>query len=96
MTMGMQQAHFPQTKCVITGIEFINNGRTSAFPTRLHIGFAVTRWRWLKEGPTYVKVGGRVLYRLEDIENFEKQCIHRMRSNETADGSRRSTGFSRP
>jgi len=29
------------------------------------------RWRWLKQGPRYLKIGGRVLYRLEDIENFE-------------------------
>jgi len=29
------------------------------------------RWRWLKQGPDYVKVGGRVLYRLDDVESFE-------------------------
>jgi hypothetical protein len=33
------------------------------------------RWRWLGEGPEYVKVGGRILYRLEDIESFERQRI---------------------
>jgi Helix-turn-helix domain len=33
------------------------------------------RWRWLQEGPKYVKVGGRILYRLEDIEAFEKKCL---------------------
>lgn len=33
------------------------------------------RWRWLEEGPRYVKVGGRVLYRLEDIEAFEEQSM---------------------
>jgi hypothetical protein len=33
------------------------------------------RWRWLQEGPKYVKVGGRVLYRLADIEAFEEQCM---------------------
>jgi hypothetical protein len=33
------------------------------------------RWRWLQEGPKYVKVGGRVLYRLGDIEAFEEQCM---------------------
>ena len=33
------------------------------------------RWRWLQEGPKYVKVGGRILYRLEDIEAFEKACV---------------------
>jgi hypothetical protein len=26
------------------------------------------RWRWLKAGPPYLKIGGRVVYRLEDVE----------------------------
>jgi hypothetical protein len=29
------------------------------------------RWRWLKLGPAYVKVGGRVVYRLEDVLAYE-------------------------
>ena len=29
------------------------------------------RWRWIGEGPQFVKIGGRVVYRLEDIEAFE-------------------------
>ena len=29
------------------------------------------RWRWLKQGPRYIKLGGHVAYRLEDIEAFE-------------------------
>lgn len=29
------------------------------------------RWRWSGEGPAFLKMGGRVLYRLEDIEAFE-------------------------
>ena len=29
------------------------------------------RWRWLREGPAYLKVGGRVIYRMDDIEAFE-------------------------
>jgi hypothetical protein len=28
-------------------------------------------WRWFGKGPAFVKVGGRVLYRLEDITTFE-------------------------
>ena len=31
------------------------------------------RWRWLKQGPAYIKVGGHVLYRLEDIEAYEAE-----------------------
>ncbi len=29
------------------------------------------RWRWRQQGPKYLKLGGRVAYRLEDIEAFE-------------------------
>lgn len=29
------------------------------------------RWRWSGEGPRFIKIGGRVVYRLEDIEEFE-------------------------
>lgn len=29
------------------------------------------RWRWLGQGPRYLKIGGRVVYRLEDVEAFE-------------------------
>ena len=28
-------------------------------------------WRWRKKGPRYLKIGGRVMYRLEDIEAYE-------------------------
>lgn len=31
------------------------------------------RWRWLKQGPRYLKIGGRVVYRLEDIEAYEAE-----------------------
>ncbi len=29
------------------------------------------RWRWPGEGPRYIKIGGQVVYRLEDLEEFE-------------------------
>ena len=29
------------------------------------------RWRWLGQGPIFLKLGGRVVYRLEDIECYE-------------------------
>lgn len=29
------------------------------------------RWRWLQEGPQFLKIGGRVVYRLEDVEAYE-------------------------
>lgn len=29
------------------------------------------RWRWLGTGPRYHKIGGRVIYKRDDIEAFE-------------------------
>ncbi len=34
------------------------------------------RWRWLNQGPRYLKIGGRVVYRLEDVEAFENEVAH--------------------
>jgi hypothetical protein len=31
------------------------------------------RWRWLGQGPRYLKIGGRVAYRLEDVEAYEAE-----------------------
>ena len=31
------------------------------------------RWRWIGQGPRYIKIGGRVVYRIEEIEAFELQ-----------------------
>ena len=30
------------------------------------------RWRWQGNGPRYLKIGGRVIYRIEDVEAFEQ------------------------
>ena len=29
------------------------------------------QWRWLGKGPKFLKIGARVLYRDEDIEDYE-------------------------
>jgi hypothetical protein len=29
------------------------------------------RWRWLGEGPAYLKLGRVIAYRLDDVETFE-------------------------
>lgn len=35
----------------------------------------LSQWRWNGRGPLYLKIGRRVLYRLEDIQSFEeKKC----------------------
>ena len=37
------------------------------------------RWRYAGEGPAFLKLGGRVLYRLSDIEVFEQSQLRRAR-----------------
>jgi len=32
-------------------------------------------WRWSGKGPKYLKLGGRVMYRIKDIEEFEEQQV---------------------
>jgi hypothetical protein len=34
------------------------------------------QWRWQGRGPRYLKIGGRVVYRLFDIEAFESARVH--------------------
>ena len=34
------------------------------------------RWRWLGQGPQFLKIGGRVVYRLTDIEAYETVHLH--------------------
>ena len=41
------------------------------------------RWRWIGDGPRYLKIGGRVVYRLEDIEAYEAGQL-RLAEPETA------------
>ncbi len=33
------------------------------------------RWRWTGDGPRYIKLGGRVVYRLEDVEQYEAEQL---------------------
>lgn len=33
----------------------------------------LSQWRWNGRGPQYLKIGRRVLYRLEDVLCFEEQ-----------------------
>lgn len=35
------------------------------------------KWRTNGYGPIYIKVGGRVLYRPEDVRAFERQTMYR-------------------
>jgi hypothetical protein len=44
------------------------------------------RWRWLRQGPNYLKVGGRVVYRLDDIEEFERRHVYAASANGSEGG----------
>ena len=34
------------------------------------------QWRWQGKGPKFLKIGGKVVYRLQDIEAFEAENLH--------------------
>lgn len=36
----------------------------------------VERYRSDGVGPVYLKIGGKVMYRLEDIEAYEHECLY--------------------
>lgn len=49
-----------------------------ALASRWHIQTATLQsWRWRGKGPHYVKIGGRILYRLVDVEHFENSRLRR-------------------
>ena len=31
------------------------------------------RWRWKKTGPNYIKLGGKIVYELTDVEIYERR-----------------------
>ncbi|PVE25801.1 DNA-binding protein [Microvirga sp. KLBC 81] len=41
------------------------------------------RWRWTGEGPRFLKVGKRVVYRLDDIETFEAERMQASTASRT-------------
>lgn len=34
------------------------------------------RWRWQGQGPKFLKIGGMVRYRMEDIEGYEASNLY--------------------
>jgi hypothetical protein len=46
------------------------------------------RWRWVSQGPPFLKIGGRVLYRLEDVEAFEVEQVRQRTPRARRSGSR--------
>ncbi len=45
------------------------------------------RWRSEGIGPRFMKIQGRVLYRLQDIEAYEEQCLRESTSVPVQKGS---------
>ena len=46
--------------------------RPEDLSARWHIATrTLANWRWLGEGPRFLKIGNRVVYRIEDIEAYE-------------------------
>lgn len=43
------------------------------------------RWRWRGQGPRFLKLGGRVAYRLSDIELFEQRRLRDSTSDNQSD-----------
>ncbi|MCL6455370.1 MAG: DNA-binding protein [Ralstonia pickettii] len=48
-------------------------------------------WRTKGIGPVFLKLQGRVLYRLEDIESYEVQCLRKSTSERAGEGHGSST-----
>ena len=34
-------------------------------------------WRWKGSGPAYLRLGGRIVYRLQDVESYEETSLHK-------------------
>ena len=39
------------------------------------------RWRYLKVGPPFLKLGGKILYQLEDVEAYEAETKQTPKNN---------------
>jgi hypothetical protein len=51
------------------------------------------RWRWLGQGPRFMKLGGRITYRIQDVEAFEAEQLRQVtpRARRVGSGGRRGT-----
>lgn len=45
------------------------------------------RWRWTGEGPRYLKLNGRIAYRLSDVEAFEEARLHESTTTRRSEGA---------
>ena len=49
-------------------------------------GATLERWRTAGIGPVFLKLHGHVLYRIEDIESYEAQCLRKSTSQPLVTG----------
>jgi hypothetical protein len=77
--MPMPPSHFPasastRSACAPSADRSVRHFNQIDLSRRWNISpRTLERWRWLGLGPPYLKIGGRVVYRLEDIEAFEAE-----------------------
>jgi len=45
------------------------------------------RWRWTGEGPSFLKIGGRVAYRIADVEAWEAERLRSATSGTSPAGA---------
>jgi predicted site-specific integrase-resolvase len=41
------------------------------------------RWRWIGHGPKFLKLGGRVVYRMQDVEAYEAAQLRSSTTDES-------------
>jgi hypothetical protein len=54
---------------------------------------SLERWRSAGIGPVFLKIQGRVLYRVEDVEAYEAACLRTCRSRISVSHSSRRQSF---
>jgi hypothetical protein len=69
----VQQSNWPQRKETEMKANCINQIQLAVRWGISHR--TLERWRWTGEGPKFVKLGGRVVYRLSDIEEYEQTML---------------------
>jgi hypothetical protein len=42
---------------------------------------SLEKWRFLRKGPPFLRIGGRVVYRVQDIEAYEAAKLHQSTSS---------------
>lgn len=65
----MSKHHSSAGRCDGTAVRHLNQRQLAA---RWGVSVrTLERWRSHRQGPPFLKLGGHVTYRVEDIENFE-------------------------